>query len=227
MTVDEFNRAVNDFADSRVYSGTEGELAPGRLMWDAAHWQSAFTTSIAGMSLARAPRAEAIAAAPWSHQDTWTGGELRAPNYLRLPAELRSRSPDTDPMPPTRAARQASAYYTTSMPCEYLIEQNHIVEDVEPSEEIVREASTLDTLIEARSVLLRRNPAPAMTWYHGPQANRFVFSGFAPWEFRRGDCIALTDFVLQDLWGTLANCCRQKRSFGQERPRAGTRTACG
>jgi hypothetical protein len=65
----------------------------------------------------------------------------------------------------------------------------------------VRIASTLDTLYEASSQLLIKNPAPIMTWYHGAEANRFVFSGFAPWVFHRDDVIALTDFVLQDLWG--------------------------
>jgi hypothetical protein len=44
-------------------------------------------------------------------------------------------------------------------------------------------------------------PAPTMTYYHGSQARQFVFSGFAPWSFAREDCIALVDFVLQDLWG--------------------------
>ena len=48
---------------------------------------------------------------------------------------------------------------------------------------------------------LRRSPAPTMTYYHGSEANRFVFTGFAPWDFRRDDVIALTDFVLQDIWG--------------------------
>jgi hypothetical protein len=40
-----------------------------------------------------------------------------------------------------------------------------------------------------------------MTYYHGSQANQFVFSGFAPWSYARQDCLQLVDFVLQDLWG--------------------------
>jgi hypothetical protein len=55
--------------------------------------------------------------------------------------------------------------------------------------------------MDASSLLLRRSPVPTMTYYHGLEANRFVFSGFAPWDFHRDDAIALTDFVLQDIWG--------------------------
>jgi hypothetical protein len=72
---------------------------------------------------------------------------------------------------------------------------------VDLSPEYVHMASVLDTLIDASAAALLRSPAPTMTWYHGSQANRFVFSGFAPWDFRRDDAIALVDFVLQDLWG--------------------------
>jgi hypothetical protein len=72
---------------------------------------------------------------------------------------------------------------------------------VDPSPDQVRIASVMDTLYEGSSSQILRSPAPTMTWYHGRDANRFVFSGFAPWDFRREQCIALTDFVLQDLWG--------------------------
>jgi hypothetical protein len=65
----------------------------------------------------------------------------------------------------------------------------------------VRIASTLDTLYEASSLLLLRSPAPVMTWYHGADANRFVFTGLPLWSFHRDDVIAIVDFVLQDIWG--------------------------
>jgi len=92
-------------------------------------------------------------------------------------------------------------YYPSVYACEYLMVPNVITEDVDPSETGVRIASTLDTLYDASSFLLIRSPAPIMTWYHGAEANRFVFTGFAPWLFHRDDVIGLTDFVLQDLWG--------------------------
>ena len=201
VTIDAYNREPNDDPGSRNYTGEEGELAPGRVLWDAAHWRSGMTSSTSFVTVVRAPRAEAIADAPWSHEDHWTGGLVHSPDYRRLPAELRYRTPESDPLPPTRQARQASSYYSTSGTSEFLFLRNDIEEDVDLSEEGVRMASTLDTLIELRSFLLKRSPAPAMTWYHGAQANRFVMTGFAPWAFHRADCIALTDFVLQDLWG--------------------------
>jgi hypothetical protein len=153
------------------------------------------------VSITRSPRASAIAASPWSHEDAWGGGTVSSPDYRRLPAQLRDRDPAIDPLPPTRLARQGSLYYRTGYTCEYLIEPNEVMEDVDLSPEGERTASVLDTLMEATSLVLRRSPAPTMTYYHGFEANRFVFSGFAPWDFRREDAIALVDFVLQDLWG--------------------------
>ena len=196
-----FNSNRNDDPNGQVYSNQQGELVAGRLMFDGAHWRSSFSAMSALISFRRSPAAEAIAARPWSHGDRWTGGEVHAPNYLRLPGEMRPRDPATDPIPPTRKDRQGSLYYRTGYPCEYLIEPNAITDDVDPNPGHVTIASTLDTLYEASSLLMLRSPAPTMTYYHGPEANRFVFTGFAPWDFRRDDAIALTDFVLQDIWG--------------------------
>ena len=200
VSVDEYNSERNDDAGVRNYTGPEGELSPGRLLWDGAHWRSGVTLTTTFFSLLRASRAEALSDAPWAHDDRWTGGVVRSPDYRRLPAEMRRFSPDSDPLPPTRQSRQASSYYNTSNACEYLFLPNFIEEDVDLSESGVRIASTVDTLLEAHAFLLKRNPAPTMTYYHGEEANRFVMSGFAPWGFHRADCIALTDFVLQDLW---------------------------
>jgi hypothetical protein len=169
-------------------------------MYDGAHWRSAFTANVSAATFARTARAEAIAAAPWTHDDRWTGAPLTAPDYRRLPEVMRFRDPALDPMPPTRRASQFSSYYSTATTIEYLIEPNFVTENVDLTGATLREESVLDTLYEGRSVVLRVNPAPTMTWYHGREANRFVFSGFGPWEFRREDCIALVDFVLQDLW---------------------------
>jgi hypothetical protein len=201
VATDPFNRARNDDISGRIYSNREGELASGRLLYDAAHWRSAFSATVALVSITRAPRAEAIADAPWAHEDAWGGGTVRAPDYRRLPEHLRDRDPVSDPLPPTRVARQANLYYRSSYACEYLVEPNEITEDVDLSPAHVRTASVLDTLMEASSSRLLNSPAPTMTYYHGFEANRFVFSGFAPWDFQRVDAIALVDFVLQELWG--------------------------
>jgi hypothetical protein len=201
VATDPFNRARNDDISGRVYSNREGELGPGRLLYDAAHWRSAFSGTVAYVSITRSPRAEAIADAPWSHEDAWGGGTLHSPDYRRLPQRLRDRDPVSDPLPPTRLARQAQLYYRTSYTCEYLMEPNEVLEDVDFSPENVHMASVVDTLMDVSSSRLLRTPAPIMTWYHGFEANRFVFSGFGPWEFRRDDAITLVDFVLQDLWG--------------------------
>src|SRR5205814_10423299 len=84
----EFNTTRND-EGSPVYSNAENELVRGRLMYDGAHWQSAFSSAKGVLSFQRSPAAEAIAAVPWTHPDHWTGGELHSPDYRRLPAELR------------------------------------------------------------------------------------------------------------------------------------------
>ena len=196
-----FNNGRNDETGRMIFDAHGGELVPGRLMYDAAHWRSAFTGDVAGITVDRSPRAEAIAAAPWSHGDRWTGATLTAPDYRRLPERFAYRDAATDPLPPTRRSHQANLYYRTSAAVEYLIEPNFIHENVDLTGSTVREASVLDTILEARSLLLKLDPAPVMTWYHGRDVNRFVFTGFAPWDFRRTDCIALVDFVLQDLWG--------------------------
>jgi hypothetical protein len=195
-----FNFKGNDGA-SPVWTNSDNELVPGRLMYDAAHWQSGFSNGNFHIAVERSPRADAIAAAPWTHPDRWTGGEVRAPDYRRLPPEIRPRDPATDPLPPTRLPRQSGSYYPSVFTCEYLMVPNVITEDVDPSDTHVEIASTLDTLYEASSILLIRSPAPIMTWYHGADVNRFVFTGLAPWLFHRDDFIGLSDFVLQDIWG--------------------------
>jgi hypothetical protein len=201
VSIAAFDRALNNTTNGPVFTNSDGELLPGRLMYDAAHWQSGFATGVAQVTLNRSPRADAIAAAPWLHPDRWTGGEVRSPDYRKLPEQLRPLDRGLDPLPPTRFLRQSGLYYPSVYACEYLMVPNVVTEDVDPTDTGVRIASTLDTLYEASSQLLIKNPAPIMTWYHGAEANRFVFSGFAPWVFHRDDVIALTDFVLQDLWG--------------------------
>ena len=64
-------------------------------------------------------------------------------------------------------------------------------------------ASTLDSLMTlANSTVPERAFAPVMTYYHGHDTIKPVlFSGFAPWDFRKTQCVQLFDFVFQKLWG--------------------------
>jgi hypothetical protein len=211
--------AGNNTPSGPVWTNSDNELVPGRLMYDAAHWQSGFANGRFFVTVLRSPRADEIAARPWSHADHWTGGEVRAPDYRKLPAEMHALDPSTDPLPPTRL-RQPSSQPVTA--CEYLMVPNVITEDVDPSDTDVHIASTLDTLYDASSFLMIRSPAPIMTWYHGADVNRFVFTGFAPWLFRRDECIALTDFVLQDIWGLQRESVDRSAIGGQAARGTGT-----
>lgn len=194
-----------------------GELAPGRLMWDGAHWQSVIAITKSGIFTSRYDHTfqvrwddesihdtTVVVAPAWSHFDRYTGTLLSSPQYNKLPVRMRSKEEAGDPLPPTRDR----LFYGTSYPCEYLMEGNFILEDVDPDPAVSREIPVLDTLYMAQGAVLLTNrpdgtqvPAPTMTYYHGNQSRQFVFSGFAPWAYARQDCIALVDFVLQDLWG--------------------------
>ena len=114
---------------------------------------------------------------------------------------MRWRTAATDPIPPTRLSSGAGLFYPTSYPSEYLISNNSIIEDVNPDPDVIEERTVLDTMFTSHSIVLLRANAPTMTYYHGNEANQFVFSGFAPWGYARQDCMALIDFVLQDIWG--------------------------
>ena len=135
------------------YSSAEGELGPGRMMYDLVHWRSEVRTPVTGTS---APRS-------LTPGRGWPG----QPDYGLLPAALARRTPATDPLPPLVNA--ANFYYPTEFAAEVLTLPNEIVEG---------DASTLDTLYDVVSPGdLRR---PAMTYYHGPAHSPVLFSGFEP-----------------------------------------------
>ncbi len=72
------------------------------------------------------------------------------------------------------------------------------------------DGAVLDTLLAAQlsfSPDTTQRPVNAtMTVYHGHDFPKpFVFTGFAPWAFRRSQCQQLFDFVLQSLWGLTKN----------------------
>jgi len=216
-----FNKSANDQTLNTVYSSLPqfNELAPSRILYDGAHWQSEVSVC---KSLIQTNRYEHdvrlhrpdgtpydttyIVAPAWSHRDAFAlvkGTEIRSPNYSKLPPQMRPRSDATDPLPPTRGLNQRNSFYFSSFPCEYVSDANSIIENVNLDPDPAREISVLDTLYMGTGGALKTNPKPApeMTYYHGNTAHQFVFSGFTPWAYARQDCMALVDFVLQDLWG--------------------------
>jgi len=209
-----------DQGQTTVFTAREGHLGPGRILYDGAHWQSAVGVTRAVVRTLRNERSvrvlhggipedsTIVVTQPWEHANPWTGTILRSPDYTHLPAEMRLKDPATDLLPPTRQPGQSNAFYRSSLPCEYILQPNFIVEDTDPDPDVDHEESVLDTLLQSQGVVLLTNPddagnrrAPTMTYYHGSQANQFVFTGLSVWNYNRDDCLRLVDFVLQDLWG--------------------------
>ncbi len=162
------------------------EIGPGRMPWENLHLRSEVSlnqASIATRSLGR------FASAPGP--------------YASLPTALQSKTVGTDPLPPTRLASQGSTFYVPNHRVEYLSQPNAIVEDVNPDPDIYDAESTLDTLFAVTGSLIPNSglTTAAMTLYHGPENAQVVWSGFDIWTYRRSQCIALVDWVLQDLWG--------------------------
>ena len=176
-----YNVTSNDGGGATVFSSSTGELVPGRMMYSGPHWKSEITVS-------QPRRAERSAVfRPWPG----------APDYSVLPALLRERTSETDPVPPMRGA---TTFYATSYWGEFLTRPNEVVEDVDPNPDIYQEGAALDTLYYA----LEGNAPPGkpiMTYYHGSEVGPVVFSGFPLWYFQRAQAIQVADFVLQGIWG--------------------------
>jgi hypothetical protein len=193
-TLKHFNQTQNDTCGT-LFTATAGELALGRIMYDAAHVRSALAVGLSGAEPQRSPAA----------RGGWSGGgpsgTLTAPDYSRLPVALRFRSPATDPLPPTRSAGQAGLFYASNTADEYVSAPNEVTEPVDPHVDPPLLQSTLDTLYDISSSQLCVSPAPAMLYYHGRDNAPFVFTGFDLWSWSRSDAQGLVDFVLGDIWG--------------------------
>ena len=209
-----FDKKTNNVGQTTVFANSTGELVPSRIMYDGAHWRSSIGITKSGINTYRYDYTVFRGAGGtnpvtynvtpgWTHYNRFSGGNLTSPNYSKLPAEMRWKTAGTDPLPPTRTSAQSGLFYGTSFPSEYILSNNSILEDVNPDPEITDERAVLDTLYQSQGVVLLTNPnrAPTMTYYHGNESNQFVFSGFSLWSYARQDCIALIDFVLQDIWG--------------------------
>lgn len=191
----DFNARGSRYNDGKYGTGmtvfsadaSANELAPGRIMYDAAHVRSEFVAGPSATVLNRA-----------------LGRFQASPGaFDAFPASLLSKSPGTDPLPPTRNSSQGSQFYQTSHTVEFLTQPNAVLENVSSNPNIVDEQSTLDSFYVAVGALLpvTGNPAVAMTRYHGADNAEFVWTGFDIWSYQRSQCIAVVDAVLQGIWG--------------------------
>ena len=171
---------------SDVYSNVDGELIPGRLMYDVFGWHSEITAR----SVAQATKPD--------HPMRYPG---RLPDFALLPDYLYEKSVDTDPIAvygPNRLSQ--SDFYQTAHIAEGLSKPNEIVADVDPDPAVLRNESQLDTLYESVGGQLGGG-RPLMTVMHATNGKKQVFSGFQLWYWRREQQIAISDWVLQRLWG--------------------------
>jgi hypothetical protein len=189
-------------------SGLRRELAPGRFMYDLTHWQS-------GIGVAKQiTTVEKYLGRYRSRSDPsnpWTAYRDELPEMRKLD--------NSDPLPPLRTATD---YRIASIPLEYIVQENIIIEDVNPDQDILDEQSTLDTLYQLNANAQPRDVGTkaVMTYYHGPAIPQgFLFTGFAPWNFKRSSCQALVDFVLQRMWGLSRSATPHFRAAGTEQVR--------
>jgi len=196
-----FNRAINDNSlpapKTTTFRNTDNELIPGRFMYDQGHWRSEFKLfRINGGKLRR-----------YLGRYESTPGLADLP-YGDLPVEvqLKGVAPIEDPFPPNRVGQSSSVFYQTQFDIEFLSATNDILEDLDPgpNEHFV---STLDTLYKVTGSSVQPDTGPGalqsvvMTRYHGLDNTEFIVTGFSLWSFKRSQCRALVDFVLQNAWG--------------------------
>jgi len=172
--------SFNNDVGGTTFSNAQGELVDGRLMYDFPHWRSEIKPVTVGGFIRR----------DLGRNPAWPG----APDYARLPVEMRAKSPATDPFPPNRFGQQQSLFYRTTFDIEFLSLANVISENG---------AAVMDTTYRLDTFQLPGTTAKrvCMTYYHGQESSPVVFTGFDVWSFTRADCQGLVDFVLQDVWG--------------------------
>jgi len=202
-----FDKAINNTQQPMpfpTWSFANGELVPGRFIYDQAHWRSEMKQVRATVRIRR-------------HLGRF---ESNPAIYQFLPLEMQAKTSATDPFPPNRV--NFADFYQTQFDIEFLSAPNAILEDQDPSpaEDF---QSTLDTLYRATGAVLPAVPPPGlqvwpvMTYYRGPTAGYspaipeagvhgfdnppLILTGFNIWSFRRSQCAELVDFVLQRLWG--------------------------
>ncbi len=174
------------------YTARDLELVPGRMMYDFVHWRE-------GIKMAPAAQARKFGSTTFGVGPRPGRGWPGQPDYSVLPNTLlRKGDAPVDPPPPLRFPD--SFFYRTTFDAEFISRLTFIREDYDPDPDRVREISTLDTLYLTAGGTATAS-SPVMTYYHGLENQPIVFSGFNFWYWRRTHCIALVDFVLQNIWG--------------------------
>src|SRR5262249_5295434 len=118
---------------------------------------------------------------------------------------LKGIPPIEDPFPPNRVGQSNSVFYQSQFDIEFLSATNDITEDLDPGPN-ENFQSTLDTLYKVTGNGLQSDIGPGalqsvvMTRYPGLDNQEFLFTGFNIWNFKRSQCKALVDFVLQKVW---------------------------
>jgi hypothetical protein len=222
-TMATWNNRTNDIR-RRIYTsfGIRPELVSGRFMFDVVHWRSEFMPLYGGVqTLTRIdqPDYRFDTSQPPQFPDNpfWPGGSYftrpMRPEYLRGPTALNPKTPATDPLPPLR--NPGDFYINTpdnakGIDIEYLFKENRIVQDPDGVPDTGDEFSVLDTLYIAAwggDGMNRWDYTgwdgvnPVMTVYRGQDAVQpVVFSGFNIWHFRRSDCLAMLDMVVNGMW---------------------------
>ena len=213
-----YNVAGNDqpahtitiYANAAPYA----ELVPGRVMYDAAHWQVEMAVQPPTFSSTHVIKSARVPSKPWTSPGWRFSRPISSPDYDQLPNSqitgyqakgLRPKSVALgDSVPPTRSLTGGDpARFLTpgTFDAEYLTQPTQIIEDYDPDPVNVNYKSALDTLMEVKGTSLVQGNLPvAMTYYHGVLSPEFVFSGFNCWTWNRTDDIKLVDFVLQQIW---------------------------
>jgi hypothetical protein len=172
---------------SDVFANSDGELVPGRFMYDVFGWRSEIQAK--GIAQAEKP----------GHPINRGPGTL---DYSSLPDYLFEKSPATDPFATYAPNRtNQSDFYQGAHPAEGLTKPNEVTQDVDPSRDIVQMESVVDTVYESVGGQLG-STRPVMTvWHGGTNGQRQIFSGFQLWYWRREQQIQILDWVLQTAWG--------------------------
>lgn len=216
-TIGPWNRGSASFFTDPETNPNEGEIVPGRFLYEFVHWRNGMlagtfaqaryvTNQFNGTSPSRgwqgAPDYEKLRAGIFNNMNPVLGT-----NILMQP---RSRNDPADNPPPLRSG--TGDWYQTATFAEVINQLTFIREDLN-GELPGGTASTLDTMLVSVGGSVGAN-RPIMTYYHGldypaqiqpPGVPRpiaqVVFSGFPLWYFRRAQQIVLADFVLQDIFG--------------------------
>ena len=180
-------RNFEKLAPADIYSSADGELGPGRFMYDVFRWRSEITA-----------RSFVQATKP----DHPIGRSADSPDYSALPDYLFYKDAESDPMAGyVHPQRSYSEFYQSAQVGEGLSKSNEILEDRDPDPAITRLESVVDTVYESVGGQMGSGRPVMTVWHGGDGTQKQVFSGFQLWYWQRRDQITIVDWVLRTLWG--------------------------